>query len=292
VTLPNFIVIGAAKAGTTALYWYFADHPDVFMSPVKETNFFAYGLDAGGRLLYGDPEHHQFPIKSLAEYEKLFVEAGGAVAVGEASPIYLEAPQAAARIRDLLPKVQIICGLRHPVDRAYSDYLMYLRSRGRALDHTRDLSAGAAWTRPDSHWMRISRYHEQLLRYYDLFDREQIHVFLFDDLKRNPLRVMQELYRLVSVNPEFVPDFSTPHNVGGMPASRLLEGIFTSRALRSAVDPWIPKRAANWVRRLRTRNMRQAPPLPPDLRQELVHRFRDDITKTSALIDRSLQHWL
>ena len=292
VTLPNFIVIGAAKAGTTALYWYFADHPDVFMSPVKETNFFAYGRDDRGQLLYGDPEHHQFPIKSLPEYERLFAQAGEAAAVGEASPIYLECPQAAARIRKLLPAVRIICGLRHPVDRAYSDYLMYLRSRGRALDPVRDLSPSAAWTRPDSHWMRISRYHEQLLPYYSAFSPDQIHIFLFDDLKRDPRRVMQELYRLIGVNPEFVPDFATPHNVGGMPASRLLEGVLTSRALRSAVEPWIPKRAANWVRRLRTRNMRQAPRLPEALREELVDRFRDDITKTSALIGRSLQHWL
>src|SRR5687768_18027930 len=62
VTLPNFIVIGAAKAGTTALYWYLAEHPAVFMSPVKETNFFAYNLDDAGRLLYGDPDVHRFPV--------------------------------------------------------------------------------------------------------------------------------------------------------------------------------------------------------------------------------------
>jgi hypothetical protein len=96
LTLPNFIIIGAAKAGTTALYWYFAEHPDVFMSPVKETFYFAYGLDASGQLLYGDPDVHRFPVKTLAEYEALFAGAGGAKAIGEASPIYLECPQAAA----------------------------------------------------------------------------------------------------------------------------------------------------------------------------------------------------
>jgi hypothetical protein len=116
--LPNFIVIGAAKAGTTALYWYLAEHPDVFMSPKKETNYFAYGRDRQGRLLYGDPEFHQFPVQSLAEYEELFDGAEGARAVGEASPIYLEAPQTAGRIRELLPQSRLICSLRHPVDRA------------------------------------------------------------------------------------------------------------------------------------------------------------------------------
>ena len=70
--LPNFIVIGAAKAGTTALYWYLEEHPDVFMSPVKETNYFAYGVDERGSLLYGDPDVHRFPVKTLEEYERLF----------------------------------------------------------------------------------------------------------------------------------------------------------------------------------------------------------------------------
>jgi len=290
--LPNFIVIGAAKAGTTALYWYLSEHPDVFMSPVKETNYFAYGRDAEGRLLYGDPEVHRFPVTSLEQYEALFAEAGNARAVGEASPIYLESPATAERIRSRLPAVRIVCALRHPVDRAYSDYLMYLRSRNRRLDPARDLSADAAWTRPDSHWMQISLYHEQLQRYYRAFGPEQIHVFLFDDLQRSPLHVMQGLYRFLTVDPGFVPDFETPHNVGGMPSSRLVEGVFSSSVIRSALQPFIPKAAANWVRHLRTRNMRRPPRLPAELRQQLTGRFEDDIRQTSHLIGRNLDHWL
>lgn len=292
LTLPNFIVIGAAKAGTTALYWYLAEHPAVFMSPVKETNYFAFGLGPEGRLLYGNPEIHHFPVRSLGEYEQLFAGAGDAVAVGEASPLYLECPEAAGRMRELLPAARIVCVLRHPVERAYSDYQMYLRIRGRRLDPRRDLTAAADWASPDSHWMRIGRYHEQLVRYFDAFPRAQIQVFLFDDLKRSPLRVMHELYRFLGVDPAFVPDLDTPHNVGGMPASRLLEGVFTSGKVRSAVEPWLPKRAANWVRRLRLRNMRQAPPLPAEVRHELTRHFRADIVRTSELIGRSLEHWL
>ncbi len=289
--LPNFIVIGAAKAGTTALYWYLAEHPMVFMSPLKETNYFAYGLDADGRLLYGNPEVHHFPVTSRADYERLFAEAGRALAIGEASPIYLECPQAATRIHELLPGSRIICAIRHPVDRAYSDYLMYLRSRGRRLDPDRDLSPTAEWARPDSHWMRIGNYHDQLLRYFQAFPRDRIHVFLFDDLKRSPLTVVRELYGFLGVSPQFTPDLATPHNVGGMPAIRLLENVFTSRSIRAAVEPWVPRRAANWVRRLRTRNMRQAPPLPAELKRDLTHHFREDIAKTAGLIGRSLDHW-
>ena len=292
MALPNFIVIGAAKAGTTALYWYLAEHPAVFMSPVKETNFFAYNLDAAGRLLYGDPDVHRFPVKTQEEYERLFLEVGKATAIGEASPLYLESPQAAVRIRALLPAARIICSLRHPVDRAYSDYLMYLRRRGRPFDPERELTSTAAWALPDSRWMQVSRYHGQLVRYFEVFPREQIHVFLFDDIKQSALAATQAVYRFLGIDPTYVPDLETPHAPGGVPASRLLEGFLAKSALSPALRPWVPTRAANWVRRLRARTLRKAPALPPALRQEITANFRDDIERTSDLIGRSLKHWL
>lgn len=291
-TLPTFIVIGAAKAGTTALYWYLAEHPQVFMSPLKETNYFAFGVDGDGRLLYGDPELHRFRVRSRDDYEALFAGAGDALAIGEVSPIYLECPQAAGRIRDAIPAARIVCGLREPVDRAYSDYLMYLRSRGRDLELQRDLTASSAWARPDSHWMQISRYHEALSRYFDVFPRDRIHVFLFDDLKRDPLGAVRDLYAFLGVDATFVPDLETPHNVGGVPASMKLERLLTSHAIRSFAEPLIPKRVADRLRRLRTRNLRPAPALPRPMRDELMGHFRDDIARTSELIGKSLDHWL
>jgi hypothetical protein len=77
-----------------------------------------------------------------------------------------------------------------------------------------------------------------------------------------------------------------------VPASRLLESFLTSHAIRSAVRPWVPVGAANWVRRFRARNLRQAPALPAELRKELTQHFREDIARTSDLIGRSLDHWL
>ncbi len=290
--LANFIVIGAPKAGTTALYWYLAEHPQVFMSPVKETNYFAYGTDTTGRLLYGDPDLHHFPVRSETEYEHLFAAAGNATAVGEASPIYLECPASAERIRAGIPDARIICGLRNPVDRAYSDYLMYLQRSDGRFDPARDLDAASAWMRPDSHWMRVSRYHDALLRYFDLFPRERIHVFLFDELKREPRRVMAEIYRFLGVDAAFTPDFATPYNTGGLPANRLLERAFNLRALKNAVEPWLPKPVMNGLRRIRASNLQKAPDLPAELRTRLAEHFRDDIARTSTLIGRPLDGWL
>jgi hypothetical protein len=290
--VPNFLVIGAAKAGTTALHWYLTEHPQVFMTRVKDPSYFAYGLDDRGQLLWGEAAIHSFPVRSWSEYQRLFDDAGSALAVGEASTMYLECPQSAARIQRALPQARIICSIRQPVDRAYSGYLMYLRHRGQRFDPARDATPTAEWARPDSRWMQIGRYYEQLARYYAAFPRDQIHVILFDELKKNTVGVMQDLYRFLEVDSSFVPDLNTPHNIGGVPASMLLESLFTSRAIRSVVAPWLPLRAANWVRRLRTRNMRQAPRLPAELRRELTADFREDIERTSELIGKSLAHWL
>ena len=290
--LPTFIVVGAAKAGTTALYWYLSEHPAVFMSPVKETNFFAYGRDAAGNLLYGDPEVHHFPIRTLADYERLFAQSNGAAAVGEASPIYLECPQAADRIGAAIPGVRIIASLRQPVERAYSDYLMHLRHRGEQFDPARDLSASAPWAAPDSRWMQVSRYHGQLERYYQAFPRSQIRVVLFDDLRQNALQLVQDVFRFVGVDSQFAPDFDTPHAQGGLPASRMLEGLLTNRAVGSVIRPLLPSGVANWVRRMRVRNLKKAPPLPADLKRELTVPLREDIAGTAALIGRNLDHWL
>ncbi len=292
MTLPNFIVIGTAKGGTTALYWYLAEHPEVFMSRVKETNFFAWNLDDQGRLRYGDPDVHRFPVKTMEEYEALFAEAGAATAIGEASPLYLEAPEVAARIRATLPDVRIVCTLRHPVDRAYSDYLMYIRRRGRAFDAARDLSPSAAWAQPGSRWMQVSRYQGQLARYYEAFPRDRIHVLLFDDIRKSATAATQGVYRFLGVRGDFTPDTETPHAAGGVPASHLLEGLLTRSPISAALKRWVPTGAANWVRRLRGRTLRKAPSLPAALRQELTSQFHEDIRGTSALIGRSLEHWL
>ena len=103
--------------------------------------------------------------------------------------------------------------------------------------------------------------------------------------------MVQELYRFLGVDPAFVPDLDTPHNVGGMPASVMLERVLTNRRIRAAVQPWMSTGAANWFRRLRTSTMRKAPALPPALKGELRRQFHDDIAKTEALIGRNLDHW-
>ena len=120
--LPNFIIVGAPKAGTTSLYHYLSEHPQVFMSDPKEVNFFSKEEIEAQGLYYQD-----FKAKDLNSYEKLFNEGIGKKAVGEGSVSYLFYPDTPAKIKASIPEVKIIILLRNPVERGYSHYLMDYR---------------------------------------------------------------------------------------------------------------------------------------------------------------------
>lgn len=128
MTLPNFLIIGAAKAGTTSLYHYLAQHPQIYMSPIKEPNFFA--LEERCVDFRGPGDHlyiKQFSVTELERYRSLFQGVTHEQAVGEASPLYLYSPVAPARSHRYVPEMKLIAILRHPVDRAYSAFLHLLR---------------------------------------------------------------------------------------------------------------------------------------------------------------------
>ncbi len=292
MTLPDFFVIGGTKSGTTALYWYLSEHPEIYAGPRHHIGYFAYGLDEDGNLLYGDPDLHTWSVTTREAYEDLFADPGRATAIGDVSPIYLESPHAAARIREAVPDARIICSLRNPVDRAYSDYLMYLRKQGRRIDPAHDLIISADWAQPDSHWMTLGRYHEQLARYFDRFPRDQIHILLATDLREDTTRTVQAIYRFLGVDPTFEPDLGTPHNVGGVPTNMLLERVLTNQKVRSALRPVVPRRVADRLRRLRTSNMDTPPPLPPELREQMTAHLETQIRATGRLVGIDLDHWL
>ena len=126
MTLPNFLILGAQKAGTTSLFDYLGQHPEVYPSPIKETHFFDHG---GVRQTYAGPVRIPGPkIKSLEEYEGLFDGVRDEKAVGEATPTYLYLPGVAERIRHHVPEARLIAILRDPVERAYSGYQHAVRN--------------------------------------------------------------------------------------------------------------------------------------------------------------------
>src|SRR5919108_6309578 len=119
---PNFFIVGTQKAATTSLYFYLKEIPGVYMSQVKEPFYFApHAVQSNTSDL----------IRDKREYLRLFENASGYVAVGEASPIYLWDPDAPKLIHQTVPHARIIMILRDPIERAYSNYLMKMKYSGR-----------------------------------------------------------------------------------------------------------------------------------------------------------------
>ncbi|MEJ7640094.1 MAG: sulfotransferase [Singulisphaera sp.] len=211
MTLPNFIILGAAKAGTTALYHYLGQHPQVCMSRTKETNFLALMDDPLDFRGPGDRDYiARFSVTTLDGYREQFRGCEAKPAIGEASPLYLYSPKAPRLIGEFVPDAKLIAILRNPVDRAYSAFLHLVRDGRETV-----LDFGEALRREDErvrdgwehiwHYRRMGCYFAQLDRYRQIFDPARITVCLHHDFKTKPIVVLRDLFRFLGVDESFTP---------------------------------------------------------------------------------------
>jgi hypothetical protein len=273
--LPNFLIVGAPKCGTTSLYQYLRQHPDVYMSSIKEPRYFpCCGLLPGQRV-----------VRTRAEYEQLFDAATTQRAIGEASPNYLHAPEAAERIAAELPDAKIIVSLRNPADRAYSSYLGRVRRRveKRPIEDA---------LQPGNYYFDASLYSDALVRYFAAFDRSRIRVLLFDDFARDTAAALCDLCAFLDIAPNAAIDTHARHNIGLMPKWAAVDTIVVHAA--TAARDMLPAsmRDTGLTMRLRRLWLRRPPPLPAALRASLLHAFEPDIRRTGKLIGRDLSGWL
>jgi hypothetical protein len=297
--LPNFLIVGAAKAGTTALYYHLKSHPQIFMSPVKEPRYFS---SRGGSPAFTPPPGLRLPLTTTVasddEYRALFKKVTSERAVGEASTHYLYAPEAAERIQLAIPAVRLVAVLRNPVERAYSNYLHQVRE---GLEPAADFLTSLAeekerialgWP-PFWHYAARGLYHAQLTRYYERFDRRQIRVYLYDDFAADPASLMRDLFEFLEVDTSFVPDLDRRYNESGVPKSRRFRSWirkpFTYGLVPNSVrTSALAQRAGAMLNRLSLAK----PPMPVEAREQLSRFFRDDILALQELIGRDLSAWL
>ncbi len=204
--LPNFILIGAGKAGTSSLAHYLRQHPDIFVSTPKELNYFAFTDANLAQYNLADQQWIQNSITTLDAYQQKFSQVKHETAIGEASGIYMFHPQAAARIQAMLPEVKLMAILRNPIDRAYSGYQMHLRrgteTRTFMTAVQEDLTVNP---RPymKGCYLQKGWYFQQLEVYFKLFKREQIQIFLYEELCQQPQQLLQRMYSFLNVDPDF-----------------------------------------------------------------------------------------
>jgi hypothetical protein len=296
-SLPNFLIIGAAKCGTTSLYHYLRQHPQVFMSPVKEPRFFAFdGTRPDFRGPHDELLRNESTVWRFEDYVALFAGAGDALAVGEASPWYLNSERAAERIRARVPGARLVAVLRDPAERAYSEYLMQVRDGRETVSFEEALRAEPGRIREGwstGHYRERGRYFAQLQRYFERFERERMRVYLYEDLARDPRCLLRDLFGFLGVDPAFEPDLTRRYNVSGTYRNPLWRLLWTRSApLREAFRPFLPPGLRHAVGAFFTTRRMHRPALPAHLRADLVASLRDDMLRLQEALGRDLSAWL
>lgn len=299
---PTFFMVGAARAGTTSMYDYLRSHPQIYMPPSvagKEPSFFC-DLVPPWAARYRD----------FDSYLTLFAKGRGRAAVGDGSTNYLVAPESARRIREQYPHAKILMILRDPVARAYSLY-RYICTWGfedaptfeKALAREASRLGNAAFIKE---WQLLYHaflyyhsglYSEQVARYFDAFPREQVHIVLFDDMRKDLLRTVQGVYRFLGVDADFEPDLDA-RNASSFPLSVKLQAFISRRWNDNPLNPRGPVRRRDHTHYPTVISINQLlgayrkVRLRPETRRALSERFAPDIARTAALIGRSLDHWV
>ena len=312
-TIPNFFIAGAPKAGTTSLYHYLAQHPDIFMSPVKEPTFFALEMrpenfvpelqdrirsqETALRANIAGPDSGnatQGLVTRWEDYLRLFANAGSARAIGEGSVCYLWSRTAAREILAANPSAKFILILRHPAERAFSQYLHYLSDGHAAHSFSAHIQAclkADGRLGPFYPFLEFGLYAEQLERLLSQVPRSQVHVRLYEDTVRTPSIFLREVFDFLNVAADFVPDtrrryleMEIPRALG---ATQVLQRTGAWQAFRKAIPvTWKPK-----IKKLIYRR-RGSLAMNAEDRALLVSYYRNDVKRLEHLLERDLSGWM
>lgn len=300
MAVPDFFVIGAPKAGTSALHVTLAHHPELYLSRVKEPKFYLCDGPPPSRGGPGDAHSYREWIWQRDRYEALFADAPKGALKGESTPFYLASTAALERIHAEVPTAKLIAVLRDPIDRAYSNWA-HLWADG--LETIPDFVAAcdaepkrvrAGWA-PMWHYLGSGRYGEQLEQAYRLFPREQVHLLRYRELVDGPKEAIGSICRFLGVDEEVVVELRDS-NVGTYVAdtavNRALRGLVRAGAgLGSHFPPEWWRRASVPLLWALQRSPEHRPELAPEARERLVARVADDIARLEQVTGQSFQDW-
>ena len=310
--LPNFFIVGAPKAGTTSLYHYLDQHPQIYMSSIKEPHFFATEIreenfdpklrrriarDTRGlrEFLSGPMHEKRFGgiVTDWEDYLRLFANANDEASLGEASVCYLWSPTAPGRIADRIPDAKILVMLRDPAERAFSQYLHGLGNgaiRWSFREHIqRNLQHRSGQLCVHYPFLEFGLYSEQLGRYLERFGRN-VWVGFHEDFKNRPLEVYKNICRFLGVAQEFSPNLDRRHLEAQVPRLSSI-GWFKRSGVWQAAARVTPSGLRPLIRRTLIRRPGTTHMDPAD-RHYLLEFYRKDIRELASLLGRNLDGWL
>jgi Sulfotransferase domain len=301
MSLPDFLIIGVPKAGTTALHAALSRHPGLFLPAVKEPKFFLSDGPPPARGGPGDAQTYQEHVWKRAAYEALFTPAPAGTRRGEATPFYLYDLDAQNRIKRLTPKAKLVVMLRNPVDRAHSNWT-HLWAAG--LEPERDFVRACALEgrrRADGwahfwHYVSLGLYGEQLEHLFSLFPRDQVLLLRYRDLRDTPVPTLDRVSEFLGVETGLlgaVPPENVTRFVDDTPVNALLRMVLRNGGKIGHHFP-VPLRVAArgpLLRALR-RGRGRRPKLTPDQRRAVLPYFVDDIARLEQVTGLPYADWL
>jgi|YelNatPaOPRAMG01_1025707.scaffolds.fasta_scaffold05748_7 hypothetical protein len=301
--LPNFLIVGAAKSGTTSLSYYLKQHRQIYISPIKEPKFFTAQFLKFPLKGIGDDVVERHIIKTFEDYKKLFKwVTPERKAIGEASVDNLYYHENAIKqIKKYLGDPKIIIILRNPISRAFSAYTHLVRDDREKLSFEEGLQAERE--RMNDNWefmwfyKDVGLYHAQVKDYLENFSN--VKIYLTDDLEEKPLEILKDIFKFLEVDDEFVPDVSVKYNVSGVPKRKVYAKISKNlntlgSFLEKRVNYLFPKKGIKIIgffEKVRAKEV-QKPKMKPETYDALADFYRADILKTQNIIGRDLSNWL
>ena len=284
-TWPNLFIVGPPRSGTTTLHDWLRQHPDIFMSSIKEPHFFS-------SIEFPDIEREVLRVtRNQQEYLSLFRDGEGMAIRGESSSHYLADPASAERIHEAVPDAKIITILRDPVQRAFSHYLLFGR-RGeqpafnqviRQCIERRPPYDNAAFNLVD-----MGLYHQQLQHYYQFFSPEQVLVVSFQKLQDQPADVLGEICDFLGVDGGAVNDIDTDRasNPYMQPSNRLFGKLLSSNILTSFGLKIIPRPLLQKIRYGLLLKPGEKPELDAETRRLLTEIYEPEVGRLEELLNR------
>lgn len=297
---PNFLVAGVAKCGTTSLFFYLEQHPEVCI-PKKETFYFIRDFYKNQTNdLIGQRKPSQLILTEEA-YNNLYQKCGKVKAIGEVSTCYFHFPDMAIpEIKAKLGNPKVIIILREPVSRAWSNYTHFKRGHQEPLCFEDALLAQQE--RREKRWDFMWDY-TSLGFYADYVERYQkefsdVLILFNEDLENKPLETMQQLFKFIGIDPSFVPDTTTRYNIGDLqdknPWFKLfIRNNFVRTVVRPIVRATFSATLKQKIRhKLRRKNTGPKETMKPETKEKLKALYREDIIRLQSLTGRDLSTWL
>ena len=283
----DFFIVGAPKAGTTSLYHYLNQHPDIEMSKVKEPNYFSSKSIKDQGTYYNSNI-----VDNYMEYHSLFNLENKTALFGEASVSYLFYHDVPVKIKKYNNSSKIIIVLRNPIERAFSHYLMDYRL-GLVTQEFRHIIQKLKESGDNNllyqQYIELGQYSEQVLRYINEFGRDNILIIDYDNFKHNNKKEVQDVYNFLGVDVGFLPDFSVNFNKFILP-NKLIYRFYSIRLIRKIVAAFLPVNMQDYIRRKFF--LSNKPVMSVQIRDQLKEVFEEDIIKLSKILDKDFKKWL